>query len=165
MELGFWTSEGRDGFPLNSWRALLAFLLSFSLTKNISIIPLLQKNPELDEWDMKGEALNHPFKLLLHFKWMATWSDAVIAQELFKFWRTLIPVRVAWHVNQDYNNLKQNISNFSNICVEIISREENDIADALANFSQLNPQLSLFSQGLEHPFCLKDICRKKHMCF
>lgn len=72
---------------------------------------------------------------------------------------------IAWHLSTEFTKLKQNLNFFPNLHVELISREDNDVADALANFGRHNVQLALFFQGLNRPCWLEDIRRRKNISF
>lgn len=66
---------------------------------------------------------------------------------------------VAWRFEQDIDNLKSKLLNSSYPNIKTISLVDNQIVEALAHFGSLNPQLSLFFQGLDHPKWLDDLCR------
>lgn len=74
-------------------------------------------------------------------------------------------VCTAWHINEEYQKLKRNLVSFPHLCIEIISTDENEIADALATFGRTSPQLSLFFQGLDWPQWHEDICSRRHFIF
>lgn len=60
-------------------------------------------------------------------------------------------VSTSWHINEEYCKLKRNLDCFPHTCVDYIPREDNEIADILAEFGRLNHQLSLFHQRLDRP--------------
>lgn len=72
---------------------------------------------------------------------------------------------VAWHVEDEYHKLKRHLSVFPNTNLENISRDVNEIADALATFGRLNPQLTRFFQGLDRPSWLENLCASFNFVF
>lgn len=51
---------------------------------------------------------------------------------------------IAWHISIELTKLKYNLSFFPNLHIDLIARDDNDVADALANFGRHKVQLSLF---------------------
>ncbi|XP_039115912.1 uncharacterized protein LOC120251463 [Dioscorea cayenensis subsp. rotundata] len=71
---------------------------------------------------------------------------------------------VAWHYKREIDSLKSRIINTCS-AIKTIPRTENLLADALAHFGRSNPHLSLFSQGLDRPRWLEDLCLSLNLFF
>lgn len=72
---------------------------------------------------------------------------------------------VAWHIHSEFTSLKHLLSHFHHLHFNLIAREDNVVADSLANFGRSNVQLSLFFQDLDRPCWLDDICRSRNLFF
>lgn len=74
---------------------------------------------------------------------------------------------IVWHMNTEYEKLKRylKLECFSHTSIKTISREENDIVDALANFGRSNPRLSLFLHGKDRLAWLEDLFALRNLSF
>ena len=58
---------------------------------------------------------------------------------------------VAWRYNANVRRLNQLLKYHPDVTLETIEQEGNSITDEKANYGRRNPQLSMYSKGLDRP--------------
>ncbi|XP_039135862.1 uncharacterized protein LOC120273306 [Dioscorea cayenensis subsp. rotundata] len=108
-------------------------------------------------------AINRALQICKDFNWVPdrAFCDCPGIPNLLKNYNPC----VTWHVHSEFINLKLLLNHFPNVHFNLIARDDNAVADALASFGRSNVQLSLFFQGLERPFWLDDICTRFNLSF
>ena len=95
-----------------------------------------------------GNRVNSPFKVEIEAMYFALsngttndWMPNLLLCDCPGITQTIknyIPA-IAWRVNEVVQNLKSHLKNFPNLTIETISRDDNNIADALAAKGRANP--------------------------
>lgn len=139
--------------------------LGFIIISNLNCILLAGANVVVASSPIMAEftAINLALQLCITNGWLPSslYCDCAGVAQLLKNFN----ICTAWHIKEEYLMLKKNLGSFPHLFIETIPREENEIADALANFGRTSTHLSLFFQGLDRPHWLEDLCVGRHFSF